>query len=149
MNADNTELGSPDIKIAGLSIWIHSRQFPDETDYWDANWLNVTVHCGEQGSDVTVNGNIIHLSEISQLLSGAIKLNKSLEGKAEMLCTEPELSVELEAEKLGHINMTVNITPDHLHQTHTFIFEIDQSYLTKLVSECETTLEKYPIIGKP
>ena len=75
------KLGQPAINIAGLDIWIHGRQFPDEKDYWDANWLNVTVRCGAKGSSVLVNGNIIHLSEISQLLSGAEKLYKNLKGK--------------------------------------------------------------------
>lgn len=149
MNSDDNKLGSPDIELAGLMIWIHDRQFPDTTDYWDANWLNVTVYCSKEGSNVKVNGNIIHLSELLQFLSGVKKLNKNLKGKAEMLCMEPYLSATLETGKHGHIDMAVNITPDHLHQKHTFRFEIDQSYLTKFISSCEATLEKYPIIGKP
>jgi hypothetical protein len=55
----------------------------------------------------------------------------------------------LEVEKLGHINMKVDITPDSLLQKHTIVFEIDQSYLPKLISECKMVLEKYPIVGKP
>ncbi len=66
-----------------------------------------------------------------------------------MQCMEPNLSVELEAKKIGHINMTVFITPDHLCEKHTYLFEIDQSYLTKLISDCESVLEEYPILGKP
>jgi hypothetical protein len=62
---------------------------------------------------------------------------------------EPELSIELETEKLGHLKMSVNITPDHLYQKHNFVFEIDQSFLPKLITECKTTLEKYPVVGKP
>jgi hypothetical protein len=149
MNINNKELGEPDIHLAELTIWIHGRQFPDATDYWDANWLNVTVHCGGKASTVMISGNLIHLSEITQLLSGIKKLHKNLKGKAEMQCTEPNLSVELEAEKLGHIKMTVNITPDYLYEKHTYLFEIDQSYLTKFISECESVLEEYPILGKP
>jgi hypothetical protein len=34
-NADN--LGPPAIQLAGLSIWVHGRQFPDLHDYWDGN----------------------------------------------------------------------------------------------------------------
>lgn len=139
-------LGQPSIEIAGLRIWIHGRQFPDANDYWDANWLNVTVQCGAHGSSVLVNGNIIHLSEISHFLSGVEILYKNLKGQAKMDCMEPELNVELEAENLGHIKLTVNITPDHLYQQHTFVFEIDQSYLPKLISDSKGILEKYPVI---
>lgn len=49
-HADN--LGQPDIKLNGLQIWIHGRQYPNEEDYWDGNWLNVTAHCGSQGAEV-------------------------------------------------------------------------------------------------
>ena len=31
--------GEPDLKIAGLSIWAISREFPQSDDYWDGNWL--------------------------------------------------------------------------------------------------------------
>lgn len=149
MNNYNEKLGQPAIKMAGLNIWIHGRQFPDSKDYWDANWLNVTVRCEAKGSSVLVNGNIIHLPEISHFLLGVEKLYKNLKGKAEMACMEPELSIELETEKLGHLKMSVNITPDHLYQKHNFVFEIDQSFLPKLITECKTTLEKYPVVGKP
>lgn len=143
------KLGQPAINIAGLDIWIHGRQFPDEKDYWDANWLNVTVRCGAKGSSVLVNGNIIHLPEISYFLSDVEKLYKKLKGQAKLECIEPELSIELEAENRGHIKMSVNITPDHMYQKHNFVFEIDQSFLPKLITDCKATLEKYPVIGKP
>lgn len=143
------QLGRPDICIAGLCVWIHCRQFPDSKDYWDVNWLNVSVRCGASGSSVIVNGSIIHLSEISFLLSGLEQLYKNLSGKANLECMEPELSIELEAENGGHIKMTVDITPDHTKQQHRYEFEIDQSYLPKIISECKAALEKFPIIGKP
>jgi hypothetical protein len=57
--ADN--LGAPDIKLDGLQMWIHGRQFPNEEDYWDGNWLNVTAHCGSQGADVWTSGPILHV----------------------------------------------------------------------------------------
>jgi hypothetical protein len=142
------ELGDPDIKIGGLRIWIHGRESPDSKDYWDANWVNVTVECQAQGSSVFTSGTIIHMSEISHFLSGAEKIHKALKGVAEMPCMEPYLSVKLEAGELGHIKISVDITPDHLQQKHNFIFETDQSYLLGLISDCKVALEKYPLIGE-
>jgi hypothetical protein len=57
-------LGLPGIALAGLQIWVQGRQFPDAQDYWDGNWLDVTVHCGGEGASVWVSGSIIHLSEL-------------------------------------------------------------------------------------
>ena len=143
------ELGIPDLKLAGLQIWVHKRQFPDADDYWDANRINVTVHCEARGSNVWVQGNIIHLSEISQFLSGVGNIKGDLKGKAELACMEPQLYLKLEAKNLGHIEMEVDLTPDHLSQQHKFTFEIDQSYLPSVITECKKILEQYPIKGRP
>ncbi len=70
MDKYREKLGEPDIELAGLRIWVHGRQFPDNEDYWDANWLNITA-CGAQGATVRVSGNIIQLPEIAHLLTGA------------------------------------------------------------------------------
>jgi hypothetical protein len=142
-------LGKPDVKVAGLCIWIHGRQFQEAQDYWDGNWLNMTAHCAARGADVGCGGSTIHLSEISSFLSELEKLYQTLEGKAQLPCLEPELSVELTAESLGGIEMVVHITPDHLSQQHTFTFPIDQSYLPGLISDCKRVLDQYPIRGKP
>ncbi len=149
MDRNREKLGEPDIAIAGLQIWVHSRQFPDEENYWDGNWLNVTVHCGAKGSSVWTSGNIIQLHDITHLSAGAKELYNYLKGKAELPCIEPELFVELEADAMGHILMTIKITPDHLSQTHKFTFDLDQSYLPQLIKGCDDLLLKFPIKGKP
>jgi hypothetical protein len=139
----------PDIRLAGLEIWVHGRQFPYTEDYWDGNWINITAHCGASGVNVWIDGNIIHLPEIAHLLAGAEALYKNIETMAELSCMEPQLSFVLESTGLDHINATVRITPDHLAQKHEFFFEIDYSYLPKLIRECKGVLERYPVKGKP
>jgi hypothetical protein len=89
------------------------------------------------------------LPEIAHLMAGANTLYKDLQGKAELPCIEPELSAILEAKSLGQISMTVKITPDHLSQSHKFTFQLDQSFLPRLIAECDAVLRKYPIKGKP
>ena len=138
----------PDIRLAGLEIWVHNRQFPDSEDYWDGNWLYVTAHCWASGASVWVSGSIVHSSEVAHLLAGAQSLYANVKGKAELPCMEPELSLELEGTGLGHINMTVRISPENLTQNHEFRFEIDQSYLPELMKQCKDVLERYPIKGK-
>jgi hypothetical protein len=145
--ADN--LGSPDIKLNGLQIWIHSRQFLDAEDYWDGNWLNVTAHCGTHGADVWATGAILRIPDIAGWLVALEEMNQSLSGEANLVSLGPELSVELSMSELGHIAMTVEITPDHMNQQHSFQFELDQSYLEALISSCRGVLEKYPIKSKP
>jgi hypothetical protein len=145
MRRYENKLGPPDISLAGLQIWVHSRLFPEVNDYEDGNWVNVTAHCGSKGAEVWVSGPIIDLPEIKVWLEECEKMNKTLSGEANLDCIEPELSVRLRAEPLGHIRMEVEITPDNLTQEHRFQFEIDQSYLAELINECRRLLAKYPI----
>ena len=142
-------LGAPDIKLDVLQIWIHGRQFPNEEDYWDGNWLNVTAHCGSHGADVWTSGPIIHVPDIARWLDSLEWMNKSLSGEADLVSLEPELVVELKMDSPGKISMRVEITPDHITQEHNFQFEIDQSYLVELIESCCKVLAKYPIKGKP
>ena len=142
------KLGTPDLKVEGLQIWVHGRQFPDAADYWDGNWLRVTAHCGGNGANVFTTGSIIHLSELDRWLVESEELLKNLKGEAKLACMEPALSVTLKSGSLGHITMEVSITPDHMSQRHWFRFEIDQSYLPPFVKQCQSILEAYPIKGR-
>jgi len=142
-------LGPPDIKLDALQIWIHGRQYPNEVDYWDGNWLNVTAHCGSQGADVWTSGDILHVPDLARWLVDLEAMNKSLSGEADLVSLEPELSVELKMSGLGRIEMKVEITPDHMTQEHSFHFELDQSYLEDIIARCRTLLAKYPAKGKP
>ena len=142
-------LGVPDITLDSLQIWVHGRRFPNEEDYWDGNWLNVTAHCGTHGADVWTSGAILHIPDIARWLVALEEINKTLSGEANLVSLEPELCVELSMKELGQISMWVGFSPDHMTQEHKFQFEIDQSYLLGLIESCRKVMAKYPIKGKP
>jgi len=77
------------------------------------------------------------------------ELNHSLTGSASLVPLEPELSVTLTADDLGHISMEVEITPDNVTQEHTFRSELDQSYLEPLIESCRKIVNDYPVRGTP
>jgi hypothetical protein len=141
------ELGEPDIKLAGLKLWVHGYQFRESDDYWDGNWLNATVICSEGGSSVLVQGNLIRTDEIIQWQGAVEKLGVELTGEASLQCMEPSIAVTLKAVSLGKVEMEVQITPNQLTQDHTFRFEIDQSYLLPLRSQCAQVLNAFPLRG--
>jgi hypothetical protein len=128
-----------------LKIWIVARQFPHSSDYWDGNWLDVVANCSDQGASVTARGAIIHLGEIESLRDELRRMSQILSGTAELPTIEPNLHLKLTCDHLGHIAGICNISPDHLVQSHTFHFEIDQSYLDRLIRQCEMILTEYPI----
>lgn len=143
------QLGAPDIKVNGLQIWVHGRQFPEATDYWDGNWLRITAHCGTHGADVWTSGPILNLPALVSWLAELEDLNRSLTGEANLVPLEPELCVKVTAGQLGHISMEVEITPDRVTQEHTFRFELDQSFLKPVIDGCRKIISKYPVRGRP
>ena len=140
-----TRVGVPDLTLAGLQVWIHNREFPNSIGSFDGDWLVVTVHCGGKGADVWAQGSIIHLSEIASFLKQVELMSNTFKGQAEFCYIEPNFSARMDIGKRGDISLIVEITPDHLAQQHKFIYDIDQSYLSPLVRDLKTILEKYPI----
>lgn len=62
---------------------------------------------------------------------------------------EPNLEVAIEADARGQAAVTIRITPDHLNQSHEFIFSIDQTYFKPAIVQCRKILSDYPIKGTP
>ena len=60
-------LGETDLQVAGLQLWIQGVEFPESKDYWDGNWLRVSVHCYASNAQVRVSGPILHLSRATAL----------------------------------------------------------------------------------
>ena len=140
----------PSIKLGPLAIWVFGRQFPNATDYWDGNWLTVTARCEGSGSRVEVTGSFLHLGEISQWQDSLEKFYRTLDGFVELPTIEPTLKVKLEGHSptTGHLKCTVEITGNHMSESHRFLFDSDQSYLLGVVGQLAEVLRQYPIIGK-
>jgi hypothetical protein len=140
----------PDLRIAGLAVWVHGRQFEDADDYWDGNWLNVTARCEYAGSRITVTGSLIHLVEVERLLQGCEHLNATLSGTATLECMEPNLSVKLDmAGHTGHVEVTIAITPDHMSEKHQYTDYLDQTFLPPIIDACRAILRRHPLRGRP
>jgi hypothetical protein len=134
-NHENTKdsSGRPDVSFSGFQLWIQGRQFEAAQDYWDRNWLRVTIHYGAKGADVWTQGPILHLSELEHWLHQLQEMNRTLSGEAELAPMEPYFYSKFEMERLGHINVQTCITPDSMSQHHEFREQIDQSYLHGLI----------------
>jgi hypothetical protein len=141
-------LGSPDLKLAGLSIWVLSSTAEDSCNDWDGNWLTVVAHCAAPGAQVRVSGEILHRSELARWYDQARQLHRELTGIAELVCTEPNLGAKIELSD-GRGTLRVEITPDHLAQEHRFQFEIDQSYLAELTTGLARVLQKLSRNSEP
>ena len=141
--------GSPDITIDKLKIWIHGWQFPETDEYWDANWLYITIYYCDNNSSVYDSGPYIHLPELIAFTDELLDIDKNLKGKAVLPAIEPVLYVSLEFESLGHINLNITISPEGSSSNHEYEVEIDQSFLKRIGTQIDTILQKYKLRGKP
>ncbi|HEX3916013.1 MAG TPA: hypothetical protein VHW60_01655 [Caulobacteraceae bacterium] len=137
--------GDPDLKLEGLSIWALGRQFPNSEDYWDGNWMTVHAHVEAPGARIDAQRSWLRADEIEGFLEQLEALNRDLKGTAELACMEPTLNVKVTCGSLGHIQVVVEITPDHMTQSHRIDFASDQTYLASAMKGCRAILAKYPV----
>jgi hypothetical protein len=81
------------------------------------------------------------------LLAGCEKVFETLAGNAALDCIEPNLKVEINSTGSGHLAVRISITPDHMTQFHSYIDELDQTFLPPIIAGCRSILAKYPIRG--
>lgn len=137
--------GDPDFKFGGLSLWALSRQFPQSDDYWDGNWIYTYASAEAPGARIETQGPFLRSDEIESFLGELTGLNQNLEGRAELDCMEPMLRVEVACCSLGSVQVIVEITPDHVTQSHRFVYDLDQTYLGLAMEGCQRILAKYPV----
>ena len=139
----------PDLQLAGFSLWVIGRQFPDQSDYWDGNWLNVRVRVESTEALVEAHGPILHATELESFFQELQLLDNTLAGTASLKCREPNLDIAIVGNSRGQATVAIRVTPDHMTQSHEFTFSIDQTYFQPLIAKCKIILADYPIKGTP
>lgn len=138
--------GPPNLHIGPLRIWVHRRQFPDSSDAWDGNWLNVTAHYVADGASVAVSGPILDTVSFATFAKQLRALHESLGGDATLESVEPNFAARVSGQgKSGRMTLRVELTADTTKQGHWFEHEIDQSYLPAVITGCATLLQRYPV----
>jgi hypothetical protein len=138
----------PDLVVGDLRLWIVNRQFPDNQDYWDGNWLDVRAIVKRGTTSVQATGTILHLGDISRFLAELKTLSADLVGTASLSPLEPNLKAVLSGDGRGQIQCVIQATPDHLAESHEFRDGFDQTFLPTIIGACRSILEQYPIRGR-
>ena len=139
---------APDLTLEGLRIWVHGRQFPDATDEWDANWLNITArHQGRSGV-VEVQGPELDTVSFLSFQRELMVMAESLTGEATLSSVEPSVKLKLRfSDRLGHVAARLELTADQLNEGHWFEIEgIDQTHLAVLIGQLKTVLDRFPVL---
>jgi hypothetical protein len=51
-------------------------------------------------------------------------------------------------DSVGGVTGAIEITPDHITQSHKFVVSCDQTYIKPLIADCNKVLSDYPIKGR-
>jgi hypothetical protein len=70
----------PDLKLGGFSLWVFGHQFPNATDYWDGNWLNVRARVEAPGAVVEAQGAFVFAPELASFAKQLETLHATLAG---------------------------------------------------------------------
>ena len=150
-------LGTSDLKMGGVQIWVHGEERALSAEAYDANWLRVTAHCGADGASVWASGTILTTSSFERFGDACQELYESLKGTASLESYEPNLVAKVSAlvakvsaaDRPGHIELTVEITPDHASQFHRFRFDLDKTHAFDIARQCDDIVERFPNLQAP
>jgi hypothetical protein len=136
----------PDIQLAGLQVWVQGYEFPDSTEYWDANWLIVRILCTAHNAAVKLHGAYVCTFELAAWLDACRALAAGEADHAVLDTIEPNFRLRIEhaGERRGLV-ATVKITPNNITQFHTMRFDIDPAALRVIVESLKQILQRFPV----
>lgn len=139
--------GPPHMQLGSLAIWVRGRQFSDSEDFSDGNWLSVLIQVDAAYTVVQAEGPILRADELSDLVEGCRRMYGALAGEVVLDAMEPNLRLKLAINARGQLDVGVDLTGDHLAQSHHFDFALDQSYLPAFIEGGEDVLRRFPVRG--
>jgi hypothetical protein len=132
-------LGEPDVRIAGFSLWLQSTA--ESTGPYE-DWLVITAHCASPRSSVWVSGNFLEVRDLERALSQIAELTSG-RAHAVLDSCEPNVKVEIAwRDSIGHLTAKVDLTQDHLLESHSFTFEVDQTELAAIIRSLRVLLAR-------
>jgi len=110
-------------------------------EYFDDNWLIVKIHVQAGGFCGKVDASIL-TGELEKFCSELRILFGTLRGAAEFTTLEEQLSLKLNGDGKGHIELHGEVEAGH---RLFFKLEFDQSQLGVSIRELEGVLSRFPV----
>lgn len=131
-----------------LTLTVHGRSFPDCTDYWDGNWVRVSVDVSVGGFRGSVSGGL-RTNELKDFHQQLVRLQESLEGTAELQTMESWLSIQASGDGCGHMRFRYVIRDEPgIGNTLECLLRTDQTFTRSTVAELTAIVKAFPVIGQ-
>ncbi len=132
-----------------------SYEYPEATEFYDQNWLNVQIRAQDQASRAGVKGAYLLTFELRDLADGARQLLAERTSEYTLTTVEPILNLSLQkCDELGHYRAEIRLqTEFDRHRSsqsiHEYRFVIDQTDLRIMEAQIQKLLQVYPVLGRP
>jgi hypothetical protein len=138
-------LGEPQLRLAGLSIWVHGRAHAEDAEEWAAGWLGVTLRCDAPGACVWVTGPLLRTSDLEDWSVRLVELLESEEIETDLDALDSNLSVHLQGERRrGLVDVAVQISAEPDRQHHRMAFTASYAEVSTFLADCRAVLGRSP-----
>ena len=133
------------IKLSQLELEVIGYERIQANDYYDANWLMVSVTADTNGINTKFARSCLLTSDLVEFNDQLINLNSGRKDSATLESFEPNIELSItKVDSLGHLKMIVKLIPTD-ENFHQFSLQIDQSYLPLIIADIKDALLRYPV----
>jgi hypothetical protein len=132
-----------------VQISLMSRSHPGYDDYWDGNWIasEVELRIGAYRASFRSD---FRSEDFVSFHQSVCRLSETLRGSARFDTMEGQLALELIGDGRGHIRVEgISLDVVGVGNRLNFHFDIDQTYLARIVRSLEKSISMYPVVGSP
>lgn len=149
INMDPIDIRLGDSENEYLHIRVSQRLFPENTDYWDGNWLIAAAEVSAGAFRGKLQG-YLRTEEFIVFSQELTKLYNNLKGTAQFSTMEGWLEINLTGDGVGHIQADCLLNDNPIiGNTLKFSLEIDQTYIPLLLKSIKQVTQTFPIVGRP
>jgi hypothetical protein len=132
-----------------LTLTVHGRNRPQDTDYWDGNFLWCTAEVAV-GAFRGLVSNVLRNEDLHRFLPWLEELYWRLEGAAHIDTLDGWLDVRVIGTGRGRVEVHGRVCDDpHGGNQLEFRLALDQTYLPPIIAQVRATLKAFPVVSSP
>src|SRR5579883_2001206 len=145
MNAEVNQIVFGDRNGDRMILEITDRMHPDADDYWDGNWLSVTLDV-VAGPWRGATGIGLHLCELQTMRERLRDAYQHLDRKVVFTPMENDFSLEFVGDGRGHVTIRGTARDAIGTGEISFSYHLDQTYLPGLIAQIKNVEDSFPVV---
>jgi hypothetical protein len=134
-----------------LAIWVIRREYPEATDYWDANWLQTRIELFAGGVHAKIGANL-RAEEFRRFREALERVDARASREALMEPLEPWLKVRVTTSSTGALAVEGEVS-DEVGIGNQVVFalrsDLGLADQTQMIRSLRTIEERFPVLGTP